>query len=101
MSHKSKVFNVFKKLKVMVKYETGLKIKQLRYDNKGEYKDSGFKKLCYDSRIKMVKTLIGILQQNGISEQMNITLTKRAKNMCIQLGLSKQFEQRQSTKQNI
>jgi hypothetical protein len=36
------VYEVFKKWKVMVENETGLKVKKLRSDNGGEYEDGGF-----------------------------------------------------------
>jgi hypothetical protein len=40
---KSNVFEVFKKWKIMVEIETGLKLKCLRSNNGGEYEDGGFK----------------------------------------------------------
>ena len=51
---------MFKKWKAMVENEAGLKIKKLHYDNGGEYKDSRFKKFCYESGIKFEKTVLGI-----------------------------------------
>ena len=37
LKHKSDVFATFKKWKVEVENQTGLKVKCLRYDNGGEY----------------------------------------------------------------
>ncbi|KAL5806685.1 hypothetical protein ACOSQ4_029418 [Xanthoceras sorbifolium] len=76
LRHKSKVFWVFKKWKAMVENETGLKIKKLRSDNRGEYEGSSFKHFCHVNGIKMVKTVPGTPQQNGILERMNIILTE-------------------------
>ena len=81
MKHKSEVFEVFKRWKAMVENETGLKIKKLRSDNGGEYEDSEFKKFCYDSGIRLERTVPGTPQQNGVAERMNRTLTERARSM--------------------
>ncbi|KAI9195220.1 hypothetical protein LWI28_012848 [Acer negundo] len=65
LRHKSDVFEAFKKWKAMVENETGLKIKKLRSDNGGEYEDNEFKKFCYKSGIKLIRTVPGTPQQNG------------------------------------
>jgi len=46
----------------MVENETGLKIKKLRSDNGGEYEDKEFKKFCYQSGIKLIRTVPGTPQ---------------------------------------
>ena len=56
---KSDVFEVFKKWKVIVETETGLKLKCLRSDNKGEYEDGGFKLFCVANGIRMEKNILG------------------------------------------
>jgi len=81
LRHKSDVFEAFKKWKAMVENETGLKIKKLRSDNGGEYEDNEFKKFCYQSGIKFIRTVPSTPQQNGTSEYMNKTLTERARSM--------------------
>ena len=91
LRYKSEVFEVFKKWKVMVENETGLKIKKLRSDNGGEYDDTGFKKFCYENGIRLERTVQGTPQQNGVAERMNRTLTERARSMRIHAGLPKQF----------
>jgi 5'-3' exoribonuclease 2 len=81
LRHKSDVFEAFKKWKAMVENETGLKIKKLRSDNGGEYEDNEFKKFCYQSRIKLIRTVPGTPQQNGTAERMNRTLIEKARSM--------------------
>ena len=61
MKNKSDVFETFKKWKAMVEIETGLKVKYLRSDNRGEYIDGGFNKYCVAQRIRMEKTIPGTL----------------------------------------
>jgi phage terminase large subunit GpA-like protein len=51
------VFEAFKKWKAMVENETDLKIKKLCLDNGGEYEDNEFKKFCYQSGIKLIRTM--------------------------------------------
>jgi transposase InsO family protein len=85
------VFEVFKKWKAMVENETGLKIKKLCSDNGGEYEDNEFKRFCYQSEKKLMKTMPGTPQQNGTAEHMNRTLTEKARSMRLQSGLPKQF----------
>ncbi len=91
LRHKSDVFEAFKKWKAMVENETGLKIKKLRSDNGGEYEDNEFKKFCYQSGIKLIKTVPGTPQQNGTTQRMNTTLTERARSMRLQSRLPKHF----------
>jgi len=77
----------------MVENETDLKVKCLRSDNSGEYKLGEFKKLCGLNEIRLGTTIPGTLQQNGIAERMNRTLTERARSMRIHAGLSKCIQQ--------
>ncbi|ONK72653.1 uncharacterized protein A4U43_C04F21630 [Asparagus officinalis] len=57
MKHKLEVFEVFKRWKTMVENKTGLKVKKLGSNNRGEYEDSEFKKFCYDSGIRLERTV--------------------------------------------
>ena len=62
LKNKFDVFKTFKKWKVMVKTEIGLKIKCLRLDNGGEYIDGGFSEYCAAQGIRMEKTIPGTPQ---------------------------------------
>ena len=91
LKKKSEVFDTFRKWKAMVENETGLKIKRVRSDNGGEYRDNRFRELCANNGIKMEKTVPMTPQQNGVAERMNITLNERARSMGIHAGLPKMF----------
>ena len=78
MKHKSEVFGIFRKWKARVENETDLKVKCLRSNNGGKYKLEEFKKLCGLEGIRLERTTPGILQQNGVAERMNRTLTEHA-----------------------
>ncbi|KAE8676962.1 cytochrome P450 71A9-like [Hibiscus syriacus] len=89
LKKKSEVFDTFRKLKAMVENETGLKVKRLRSDNGGEYRDSRFRDFYANNGIKMETTVPITPQQNGIAERMNKTLNERARSMRIHAGLPK------------
>ncbi|KAL5806884.1 hypothetical protein ACOSQ4_029617 [Xanthoceras sorbifolium] len=89
LKKKSEVFDTFRKWKAMVENETGLKIKRLRSDNGGEYRDSRFREFCANSGIKIEKTVPMTPQQNGVAERMNRTLNERARSMRLHAGLPK------------
>ena len=91
LKNKSDVFVTFKKWKVMVETETGLKVKCLRSDNGGKYIDGGFSEYCAAQGIRMEKTIPGTPQQNGVAERMNRTLNERARSMRLHAGLPKTF----------
>jgi len=74
-----------------VETQTGLKIKCLKPDNGGEYDNSQFKEFCSENGIRMIKTVLGTPEQNGVAERMNKTLNERARCMRIHLGLPKVF----------
>ena len=84
-------FSVFKRWKQEVETQTGLKIKCLKPDNGGEYDNSQFKEFCSENGIRMIKTVLGTPEQNGVAERMNKTLNERARSMRIHLGLPKVF----------
>ena len=91
LKKKSEVFDTFRKWKAMVENETGLKIKRVRSDNGGEYRDNRFREFFANNGIKMKKTVPMTPQQNGVAEHMNRTLNERAKSMRIHDGLPKMF----------
>ncbi|KAE8735860.1 Cytochrome P450 90B1 [Hibiscus syriacus] len=78
-----------RKWKAMVENETGLKVKRLRSDNGGEYRDSRFRDFCENNGIKMETTVPKTPQHNGVAERMNRTLNERARSMRIHAGLPK------------
>ncbi|KAE8725120.1 Polyadenylate-binding protein 7 [Hibiscus syriacus] len=89
LKKKSEVFDTFRKWKAMVENETGLKVKRLRSDNGGEYRDNRFRDFCANNGIKMETTVPITPQQNGVAERMNRTLNERARSMRIHAGLPK------------
>jgi hypothetical protein len=91
LKNKSDVFSVFKRWKTEVETQTGLKIKSLKSDNGGEYDSQEFKEFCLENGIRMIKTIPGTPEQNGVAERMNRTLNERARCMRIQSGLPKLF----------
>ncbi|KAH9741648.1 hypothetical protein KPL70_002701 [Citrus sinensis] len=93
---KSDVFPVFKEYKARVELESGKKIKCLRTDNGGEYTEGEFLAFCKQENIQrqfMVRqfTVAYTLQQNGVAEQMNKTLTERIRAMLRTVGLHNSF----------
>ena len=75
----------------MVENETNLKMKCLKFVNRGEYIDDDFKRYCAENEIKMTKTIPEKSQQNGVVGRMNMTLIKCARSMRIHVGLLKTF----------
>ena len=68
-----------------------MKVKCLRSDNGGEYKDRGFSEYCAAQGIRMENTISGTPQQNGVVEHMNRTLNERARSMRLHTRLPKTF----------
>ena len=89
--NKSEMFATFKKWKTEVKNQTGLSVKSLRTDNGGEYDSQEFKEFCAGKGIRMIRTVPGRPEQNGIAERMNRTLNERARSMRLHAGLPKTF----------
>ena len=63
----------------------------MKSDNGGEYDSNQFKEFCSENGIRMIKTVPGTPEQNGVAERMNRTLNERARCMRIQSGLPKVF----------
>ncbi|KAE8718794.1 cytochrome P450 71A9-like [Hibiscus syriacus] len=78
-----------RKWKAIVENETGLKVKRLRSDNGGEYRNRRFREFYANNGIKMETTVPMTLQQNGVAERMNRTLNERARSMRIHARLPK------------
>ncbi|GJW01836.1 retrovirus-related pol polyprotein from transposon TNT 1-94 [Tanacetum coccineum] len=68
---KDKVLGVFIKWKKMMETQTCRKIKHLRTDNGGEYKNNLFIKFCEDEGIVRHFTVRHTPQQNEVAERMN------------------------------
>ncbi|KAK2998182.1 hypothetical protein RJ639_023322 [Escallonia herrerae] len=88
---KSDIYHTFKKWKALVKNEIGNKIKCLKYDNGGEYRDGGFQEYCSNNDIRLIRIVKRIPQENGLAERMNITIMERARCMGIHVDLPLQF----------
>lgn len=91
LKNKSDVFVTFKRWKAEVENQTSLKLKCLKSDNGGEYDSQEFKAFCSENGIRMIKTVPGTPEQNGVAERMNRTLNERARSMRIHSGLPKYF----------
>ena len=69
----------------------GERIKMLRKDNGGEYKNDPFLKLCCDESIERHFTVREIPQQNRVAERMNRTLLEKFCCMLSNADISKSF----------
>ena len=88
---KDEVLGVFIKWKKMMETQTCRKIKHLRTDNGGEYKNDQFTKFCEDEGIVRHFTVRHTPQQNGVAERMNRTLLEKVRCMLSNAGLGKEF----------
>ena len=61
----------------MIETQTSKKIKKLKSNNKGEYKNDSFLKVCQDEGIVRHFTNTDSLQQNWVVERMNRTLLEK------------------------
>ncbi|VVA34859.1 PREDICTED: Retrovirus-related Pol poly from [Prunus dulcis] len=84
---KSKVFTKLKEWKVEVEKLMGRKIKILRCDNRGEYKDNKFLEFCKSKGVKRHFIVKKTPHQNAAAERMNRTLMKHERCMRIHTGL--------------
>ena len=75
----------------MVENERGLKVKRLKFDNGGEYKQEKLKEFCATNGIKLKKLFQRLLKKYGVVECMNRTLNEYDKSMRIHASLPKMF----------
>ncbi|KAK3041602.1 hypothetical protein RJ639_000736 [Escallonia herrerae] len=75
IKQKYDVYHTFKKWKVLVENETWNKVKCLKSDNGGEYRDGGFQEYCS----RLIRTVKRTPQENGLAERMNRTIMERAR----------------------
>ena len=91
MKTKDEVLGIFLKWKKMVETQTGRKVKRLRTDNGGEFKNDPFLKVCEEEGIVRHFTVRYTPQQNGVAERMNRTLLEKVRCMLSNAGLGKEF----------
>ncbi|KAK2974533.1 hypothetical protein RJ640_007377 [Escallonia rubra] len=91
IKQKSDVYHTFKKWKAFVENEIGNKVKCLKSDNGGEYRDGGFQEYCSNNGIRLIRTVKTTPQENGLAERMNKTIMERARCMRIHADLPLQF----------
>ena len=75
----------------MVETQTGRKVKRLRLDNGGEYKNDQFLQICQDEGIVRHFTVQDTPQQNGVAERMNQTILEKVRCMLSNARLGKEF----------
>ncbi|KAH0645930.1 hypothetical protein KY284_033814 [Solanum tuberosum] len=80
-----------KQTRAMIETQSGKKIKCLRTNNGGEYKNDLFQKNCEENGIVRHFTVRNTPQQNGVAERMNRTLLEKVRCMLSNAGLGKEF----------
>ena len=91
MKNKNEVLGLFLKWKKTVETQTGRKVKRLRSDNGGEYKNDPFLQIYQDKGIVRQFTVRDTPQQNGVAERMNRTILEKVQCMLSNAGLGKEF----------
>ena len=91
MKHKSEAFQKFTQWKAMVEKSSGLKIKVLRTDNRGEYTSNEFETYLKKEGTQHETTIPKTPEQNGVAERMNHTLVETIRAMLADSKLPKSF----------
>ena len=81
LRYKSHVFECFRKFKPQAEKESGHCIKALHSDRGGEYLSNEFKAYYDDYAIQRQLTASYTLEQNGVSERKNRTITEMARSL--------------------
>ena len=81
LKEKSQVFDVFKKFHFLITNEAQLTFGTITTDNGGEYTSHAFETYLQENGIKHQTTIPYNPQQNGVVEQMNITLLNMVSSM--------------------
>ena len=81
LKHKDEVFERFKEWKAEVENQLGEKVKALRSDNGGEYKNKAFKAFAKQCGMKQQFSCPRTPQQNGVAERANRTIVEAARSM--------------------
>jgi len=88
---KSEAFKAFKKFEKLVQNEKDLKIKILRSDHGGEFKNESFEKFCDENGILHNFSRPRTPQQNGVVERKNRSLEELARTMLNEYNVPKYF----------
>lgn len=84
LREKSEAFGKFKIFKAKVENESGIRIKCLRSDRRGEFTSNQFNIFCEDNRIHRQVSTTRTPQQNGIAERRNRTVSEAARAMMLE-----------------
>ena len=90
LQRKGQVLEKFKEFHVMVERQSSKKLKCIRSDNSGEYREP-FDVYCRQHNIRHEKTPPKTPQLNGLAERMNKTLVERVTCMLSKAKLPKHF----------
>jgi hypothetical protein len=88
---KGEVFDKFKAYKALVENQTGMKIKTLRSDNRGEFVSKKFDDFLHECGIERQTSAPYTPQQNGVAERANRTIMECVRNMIRAQGLDLEF----------
>uniref|UniRef100_A0AAV1UYK5 Polyprotein n=1 Tax=Peronospora matthiolae TaxID=2874970 RepID=A0AAV1UYK5_9STRA len=88
---KSDVASAFKRFYQDIKTASGTKIKVLRSENGGEYRNETMNNFCKAKFIKQEFTVPYNPEQNGMAERMNRTLVEMTRCMLNESGLDKSY----------
>lgn len=91
LKHKNEVFGIFKKWKTLLEKQTGKPVKWFKIDNGLEFYSIKFNDFCKQEGIEIHHIIIGTLQQNGVTKQMNKTLLDKARYKFSKVSLEKEF----------
>ena len=86
MKHRDVMLGIFFRWKKIIETQTSRKIKKLRSNNGGEYKNDLFLKIYQDEGIIQHFINIDSPQQHGVAECMNQTLLEKIKCILLMLG---------------
>jgi transposase InsO family protein len=91
LAEKSEVFEVFKSFVKRSQNEFDTRIKQVRSDNRSEFKNTRVDELCDEFRIKHQFWAKYTPQSNGLVEKKNRTLIDMARSMLSEYNVSDSF----------
>ena len=91
LKHKDEVFERFKEWKAEVENQLGEKVKVLRSDNGGEYKNKAFKAFAKNCGMKQQFSCPRTPQQNGVAERANRTIMEAARSMLLTRNMGREY----------
>jgi len=91
LKRKSEVLNYFKDFKVIIKKQSGYKIRTVRSDQGREYTSNGFEAFCTQQGIRHQTTPAYTPQLNGVAERKNRTILDMARSLLKAKKLPKQY----------